>query len=82
MRLSVQLGQPVPWDPYLAPAWPSCTEYLMPVSQPSCYKRGLLCSGHSLEQQPVGAGNAALSCPRHLEPRLAEKTSCSQTGTD
>lgn len=29
MRLSVQLGQPVPWDWYLALAWPSCTKYLL-----------------------------------------------------
>lgn len=66
MRLSVQLGQPVPWDWYLALAWPSCTKHLMPVSQPSCYKRGLLYSGSNFQQQPVGAG--------HMQPCPAPAT--------
>lgn len=60
MRLWVQLGQPVPWDSYLALGWPSCTKCPVPVSQPSCYKRGLLHSGHSL--QTAGAGNTQ-PCP-------------------
>lgn len=62
MRLWVQLGQAVPRDWCLALAWPSCTKSLMPVSQPSCYKRGLLCSGHNLEQQPAEAGHTQ-PCP-------------------
>lgn len=62
MRLSVQLGQPVPWDSYLALAQPSCTKHLMPVSQPSCYKPGPLHSGHNLMK------HTALSFPWHLEP--------------
>lgn len=83
MRLSVQLGQLVPQDVYLAPAWPSCAKYLMPMSRPSYYRRGLLRGGGNLQQQAGGAVNTPpCLVPGHLELCLAEKSSCSQTGTN